>query len=80
MQDATPDVGGNRQIPRGLGGPTLLFLYVAIALSPLLLALIAGKPARNVWRELSAGLAMMGFACCCWNSFSPAVSVACLGG
>ena len=62
MQGATPGLGGDRQILRGLSGAALLALYLGIALAPLLLALIAGKPARNAWRELSAGLAMMGFA------------------
>lgn len=50
------------RILRGLSGPALLALYVAIALAPLLLALVAGKPARNLWRELGSGLAMVGFA------------------
>ncbi len=50
------------RILRGLHGPVLLALYIVIALSPLLLALIAGKPARNAWRELGSGLAMVGFA------------------
>ena len=62
MQGATPGLGGDRQILRGLSGAALLALYLGIALAPLLLALIAGKPVRNAWRELSAGLAMMGFA------------------
>jgi predicted ferric reductase len=47
---------------RGLSGISLPGLYVVVALSPLLLASLAGKPARNFWRELSAGLAMLGFA------------------
>lgn len=50
------------RVLRGLSGVALLGLYVVVALSPLLLALLAGKPARNFWRELSAGLAMLGFA------------------
>lgn len=62
MRDANPGLGGKRQILRGLSGTALLVLYLGIALAPLLLALIAGKPARNAWREFSAGLAMMGFA------------------
>jgi predicted ferric reductase len=61
VQDSTP-IKQSKQDLRGLGGPALLALYVVIALSPLLLALLAGKPARNFWRELSAGLAMLGFA------------------
>ena len=61
MQDSTP-IKHSKQGLRGLGGPALLALYVVIALSPLLLALLAGKPARNFWRELSAGLAMLGLA------------------
>jgi hypothetical protein len=37
-------------------------VHVIIALLPLLLALIAGKPARSFWRELGSGVAMVGFA------------------
>lgn len=62
MQEPMPIGGGERRVLRGLGGPALLALYVALALSPLLLALLAGKPGGNFWRELSAGLAMVGFA------------------
>jgi predicted ferric reductase len=62
MQQAPHAAGGNHRGLRGLSGPALLALYLAVALAPLLLALVAGKPARNVWRELSAGLAMVGFA------------------
>jgi predicted ferric reductase len=47
---------------RGLHGIVLLLLYIVLAAAPLLLALIAGKPARNAWRELSSGLAMVGCA------------------
>jgi predicted ferric reductase len=47
---------------RGLNGPALLALYVAVALAPLLLAVLAGAPARSFWRELGSGLAMVGFA------------------
>jgi predicted ferric reductase len=52
--------GGFR--PRGLNGPTLLLGYLAIATAPLWLALAAGSPARNAWRELASGLALVGFA------------------
>jgi predicted ferric reductase len=62
VRQGIPGNHGNQRILRGLSGPALLALYVVIALAPLLLAVIAGKPARNVWRELSAGLAMTGFA------------------
>ena len=62
MRKGIPGNLGSQHILRGLGGPALLALYVVIALTPLLLAVIAGKPARNVWRELSAGIAMTGFA------------------
>jgi predicted ferric reductase len=53
--------GGNRGL-RGIRGPVLLLLYLGVVCTPLLLALLAGKRARNFWRELSAGLAMLGFA------------------
>lgn len=62
VQESSRKTGDGRRELRGLSAPGLIALYVIIALSPLLLALIAGKPARNFWRELSAGLAMVGFA------------------
>jgi predicted ferric reductase len=43
--------------PRLLGA-----LYVALALLPLILAAMQGLPFRNVFRELSSGLVMVGFA------------------
>lgn len=66
MKPETLEPGGASRdanpLLRGLSGPGLLMLYVAIALSPLLLALIAGRPPRGFWRELATGLAMVGFA------------------
>ena len=62
MPDTTPAGGNSRHALRGLNGPALLVITIAIALLPLVLALLAGKPARSFWRELSAGLAMVGFA------------------
>jgi predicted ferric reductase len=54
--EAAPDrLPGLRPIP-------LLILYVALGLLPLALAAAQGLPARNVWRELSSGLVIMGFA------------------
>lgn len=46
----------------GLRGPALLALYVAIALAPLALAALSGRPAGGFWRELASGLALTGFA------------------
>jgi predicted ferric reductase len=46
----------------GLSPLALIVLYVAVGLLPLLLALLQGHPARSFWRELSSGLAMIGFA------------------
>jgi predicted ferric reductase len=57
-----PQAASRERILRGLSGPALLVLYVCIGLAPLLLALVAGQPARNPWRELGSGLAMVGFA------------------
>jgi predicted ferric reductase len=54
--EAVPDrLPGLRPVP-------LLILYVAAALVPLALAAAQGPPARNVWRELSSGLVMVGFS------------------
>ena len=50
------------QAPRGLRPALLLGFYVALGLAPLALAALQGLPARNPWRELSSGLAMVGFA------------------
>jgi predicted ferric reductase len=50
------------RLTRGLSGPAVLALYIALALAPVALAAIAGKPPRNVWRELSSGLAMVGYS------------------
>lgn len=45
-------------MPAGL----LIGLYIGIGLAPLVLASLQGLPSRNVWRELSSGLVMVGFA------------------
>jgi predicted ferric reductase len=55
-------VTAENAVLRGLSGPSLLALYIAVALSPLTLAILAGGPARSFWRELASGLAMVGFA------------------
>jgi predicted ferric reductase len=62
MQAHPPSTPGSKQALRGLSWPALLALYVLIALAPLSLAYLAGTPARNFWRELASGLAMVGFA------------------
>lgn len=46
----------------GLSPIALTALYVALGLLPLVLAAAQGLPARSVWRELSSGLVMVGFA------------------
>jgi predicted ferric reductase len=46
----------------GMPPVVLIGLYVGIGLLPLVLAAAQGLPARNVWRELSSGLVMVGFA------------------
>lgn len=48
--------------PVGLPLPTLIVLYASLGLLPLLLATLQDQPARHVWRELSSGLVMIGFA------------------
>jgi predicted ferric reductase len=62
MAGSKPGNQDGHRIQGGLSGAGLLILYVIIALLPLLLAVIAGKPARSFWRELASGLAMVGFA------------------
>ncbi|NGX15134.1 ferric reductase-like transmembrane domain-containing protein [Wenzhouxiangella sp. XN24] len=66
MSDAggAGDTTENRPAPqlRGLGPRALLILYVSIGLAPVLLALLDGEPFRNPWRELSAAIALAGFA------------------
>jgi predicted ferric reductase len=64
------DSGGNTErtpasrhrLLRGLHPLLLVAAYVAIVLMPLVLALIQGRPARGLFRELSSGLVMVGFA------------------
>lgn len=46
----------------GLAPRLLVGLYAAVALLPLLLSAVQGLPLRSVWRELSSGLVMVGFA------------------
>jgi predicted ferric reductase len=48
--------------PPGLHPLALIVLYVVVGLSPLALSMLQPLPARNVWRELSSGLVMVGFA------------------
>lgn len=62
MPGAKPSPDDRARILRGLGGPALLVLYLLVALAPLALAALLGTPARNPWRELASGLAMVGFA------------------
>lgn len=57
-----PSPDDRARILRGLSGPALLVLYLLIALAPMTLAALLGTPARNPWRELASGLAMVGFA------------------
>ena len=46
----------------GLHPAVLIAMYVAIAMIPLILAMLQGRPPRSFSRELSAGLVMIGFA------------------
>jgi len=47
---------------RGLHPLALVAAYVALALLPLVLATIQGRPSRGPFRELSSGLVMVGFS------------------
>ncbi len=53
---------GSIQGVTGLHPAVLIAMYVAIAMIPLILAILQGRPPRSFWRELSAGLVMIGFA------------------
>jgi predicted ferric reductase len=46
----------------GLHPLALIAFYVVLGLAPLALAALQQQPGGNVWRELSSGLAMVGFA------------------
>ena len=48
--------------PTGLSPLVLIVLYVVLGLVPLGLAALQGVAGRDFWRELSSGLAMIGFA------------------
>ena len=47
---------------QGLSPRLLIGLYVAVGLLPVLLAAVQGLPVRNLFRALSSGLVMVGFA------------------
>ncbi len=47
--------------PTGLPPVVLVGLYIGLGLLPLALAALQGLAARDFWRELSSGLAMVGF-------------------
>jgi predicted ferric reductase len=53
---------GRQRPPTGLHPVALIGLYIVVALSPLALSMLQPFPARSVWRELSSGLVMVGFA------------------
>jgi predicted ferric reductase len=50
-----------QRVPRGLAPAVLYMSYGALCLLPLVLAALQGHPARNVFRELSSGLVMVGY-------------------
>jgi predicted ferric reductase len=53
-------VEGQRS-PQGLAPAVLFAFYGALCLLPLVLAALQGHPARNLFRELSSGLVMVGY-------------------
>ena len=53
---------GDPRAPRGLSPAMLWAGYAALCLLPLALAVLQGFPGRNIWRELSSGLVMVGYA------------------
>jgi predicted ferric reductase len=64
-EGASPPADTARPLGRqqqGLNPIILIGAYVALGLAPLALALIQDLPTRHHWRELSSGLAMIGFA------------------
>lgn len=59
--DPEPTGPGDPRPPTGLA-PTVLFSgYGVLCLIPLILAVLQGQPMRNVFRELSSGLVMVGY-------------------
>jgi predicted ferric reductase len=50
-----------QRAPQGLAPAVLYAFYIALCLLPLVLATLQGHPARNVFRELSSGLVMVGY-------------------
>lgn len=67
MQEKPPakpsaPASANVRVPSGLPPMVLFAGYGVLCLLPLALAAIQGLPARNVFRELSAGLVMVGYA------------------
>jgi predicted ferric reductase len=48
--------------PTGLPPLVLVGLYIGLGLLPLVVAALQGLAARDFWRELASGLAMVGFA------------------
>ena len=58
-----PLAGENdERILRGLSKSALSALYIAVALTPLLVAWLGGELPRNPWRALGSALALVGFA------------------
>lgn len=52
---------GEQRVPIGLSPAALFAGYGALCLLPVVLAALQGHPARNVFRELSSGLVMVGY-------------------
>ncbi len=57
----TPLSDGGTRLPAGLPPLALFASYGLICLLPIILAALQGHPTRNIFRELSSGLVMVGY-------------------
>ena len=61
VDNAKPARPQDQPSPRGLPPAMLFGGYALLCLTPLVLAALQGHPARNLFRELSSGLVMVGY-------------------
>ncbi|MDP2409631.1 MAG: ferredoxin reductase family protein [Pseudolabrys sp.] len=59
--ETTASGAGETRLPSGLPPLMLFAFYGLLCLFPVFLALLQGHPARNIFRELSSGLVMVGY-------------------
>lgn len=62
MTGRTGEASANVRATSGLQPAALVAIYIAVGLTPLMLAQVQGLPSRGFWREVSSGLVMVGFA------------------